>query len=109
MRRDNKVVLRDMKESDIGDYVRWFTTKTEWNDFDSPWVPIDSNEKSERIAWADYFQKMKASPRDTVRWKYEIEVDGKHVGWVCSYKDLEYVSNGEGTLALGIDIPEEGF
>jgi RimJ/RimL family protein N-acetyltransferase len=109
MRRDDEVVLRDMAESDIEDYVRWFTTETEWNDFDSPWAPIDSDEKSERASWAEYFQKVKTLPRDTVRWKYEIEVEGKHVGWVCSYKDLEYLSNGAGTPALGIDIPEEGF
>ena len=30
-RRFNKIVLRDMKKSDIADYVRWFTTETEWD------------------------------------------------------------------------------
>ena len=24
------IILRDMVESDIEDYVRWFTTETEW-------------------------------------------------------------------------------
>jgi RimJ/RimL family protein N-acetyltransferase len=46
---------------------------------------------------------------DSVRQKYEIEVEGRHIGWVCSYIDLEYVNNVDGTLAIGIDIPEEGF
>jgi len=31
------LILRDMKESDIEDYVRWFTTETEWGNWDSPW------------------------------------------------------------------------
>lgn len=25
--------LRDMRESDIADYVRWFTTETEWGNW----------------------------------------------------------------------------
>lgn len=25
------IILRDMIESDIEDYVRWFTTETEWS------------------------------------------------------------------------------
>lgn len=31
------VVLRDMKEADIDDYVKWFTSETEWADkWDAP-------------------------------------------------------------------------
>ena len=29
------IVLRDMSESDIEDYVRWFTTETEWSKTDA--------------------------------------------------------------------------
>ncbi|MBP5490257.1 MAG: hypothetical protein J6Y10_06625 [Lachnospiraceae bacterium] len=31
------VELRDMTERDIEDYVRWFTTETEWMKTDAPW------------------------------------------------------------------------
>ena len=31
------ITLRDMRESDIEDYVRWFTRDTGWMDFDAPW------------------------------------------------------------------------
>lgn len=30
------IALRDMQESDIEDYVHWFTTETKWNDYDAP-------------------------------------------------------------------------
>lgn len=30
------LILRDMREEDIEDYVRWFTTETEWGNWDSP-------------------------------------------------------------------------
>ena len=39
------IILRDMIESDIEDYVRWFTTETEWSKTDAPWEPIESDEK----------------------------------------------------------------
>ena len=31
------ITLRDMIASDIENYVRWFTTETEWMDTDAPW------------------------------------------------------------------------
>ena len=31
------IVLRDMIESDIEDYVRWFTVEREWENWDAPW------------------------------------------------------------------------
>ena len=34
------IILRDMIASDIEDYVRWFTTETEWSNMDAPWEPI---------------------------------------------------------------------
>ena len=33
----NEVTLRDMLESDIEDYVRWFTVEREWENWDAPW------------------------------------------------------------------------
>lgn len=45
------IILRDMIESDIEDYVRWFTTETEWSNADAPWEPIESDEETERTSW----------------------------------------------------------
>ena len=100
------IVLRDMIESDIEDYVRWFTTETEWSDWDAPWEPVGSNPEEERKSWTAYCGSVKDLPPETPRQKFEIELDGRHVGWVSRYYDLDYVENPEKIPAVGIDIPE---
>ena len=100
------IVLRDMIESDIEDYVRWFTTETEWSDWDAPWEPVGSNPEEERKSWTEYYGSVKDLPPDAPRQKFEIDLDGRHVGWVSRYYDLDYVENPEKIPAVGIDIPE---
>ncbi len=108
------IVLRDMIESDIEDYVRWFTTETEWSSYDAPWEPIESDE-AERAAWREYYESVKDLPDDTRRWKFEIEYNGRHIGWVSSYpidEAYEWISASDikdGQMiyrAVGIDICE---
>lgn len=101
------LILRDMIEDDIEDYVRWFTKETEWGNWDSPWEGFETDEEEERQSWAEYYNSVKNLPDDVTRWKYEIELDGKHIGWICSYTDLGYVENKENILAIGVDIPCE--
>ena len=43
--KNENIILRDMIESDIDDYVRWFTTETEWSNTDAPWESIESDRK----------------------------------------------------------------
>lgn len=102
------VLLRDMIRSDIEDYVRWFTAETEWNDWDAPWEPIEEpTEEAQRKAWTEYYERVKDLPDDRIRWKFEIECDGRHIGWVSSYTDLGYLENEEKIPAVGIDVPEQ--
>ena len=109
------IILRDMVESDIEDYVRWFTTETEWMNTDAPWEKEDSNEESERRSWTEYYESVKELPDDVQRWKFEIEWNGRHIGWVSSYmidENFEWI--GADTIrpdqtvyrAIGIDICE---
>ncbi len=107
------IILRDMIESDIEDYVRWFTTETEWSNTDAPWEPIDSDEETERTSWREYYGSVKDLPDDVRRWKFEIEWNGRHIGWVSSYPiDENYewigeVKDGQTVYrAIGIDICE---
>ena len=72
------IILRDMIESDIDDYVRWFTTETEWAKNDAPWEPVESDEEAERASWREYFESVKDLPDDVRRWKFEIEWNGRH-------------------------------
>ncbi len=99
------LILRDMIEEDIEDYVEWFTKDLEWGNWDAPWEEIDPDEESERKEWTDYFNSVKDLPKDVVRRKYEIVSNGVHIGWVGFYTDLEYVENKENIPAIGIDIP----
>ena len=102
------VVLRDMRESDIEDYVRWFVHDTEWMDWDAPWEwSAPAPEDEERRSWAAYYEQVRSLPAGTPRWKYEVDLDGKHVGWVSAYTDLEYLDNPDGSPAVGIDLPEQ--
>ena len=100
------LILRNMIESDIEDYVRWFTTETEWGNWDAPWEPLeDMNEDAQRKIWTEYYQKVRGLPEERLRWKFEIEADGEHIGWVSAYTDLDYLENEEGLPAIGICIP----
>ena len=103
------IILRDMLESDISDYVRWFTSETDWMDFDAPWESKGSTVDEELQGWTEYYQSVKDLPKEIVRWKFEIEYNGQHIGWVSHYFDLEYLDNKERIPAIGIDIPEKSI
>ena len=113
--RFNKIVLRDMKKSDIADYVRWFTTETGWMFWDSPEESHQSDADTERKSWTEYYESMQEMPDDVTRWKFEIEAEGRHIGWVSSYltdENYEWISPmqvNEGQKVhtmVGIDICE---
>lgn len=100
------LILRDMIEADIADYVRWFTVETEWMNWDAPWETDTGDEVSERANWSEYYRKVTQKPADRIRYKFEIEADGKHIGWVSAYTDTDFYDNPGETVAIGIDIPE---
>ena len=79
------IILRDMIESDIEDYVRWFTVEREWENWDAPWEKEDTDEETERRSWTEYYDSVKQLPNEEFRWKFEIVCNGRHIGWVSSY------------------------
>lgn len=111
--RFGNIVLRDMIESDIEDYVRWFTAETEWAKTDAPWEPVGSDADAERAAWRKYYESVKHTPDDVCRRKFEIDFGGRHIGWVSSYlidehyEWIDKVREGQKAYrAVGIDICE---
>ena len=100
------MILRDMTEADIEDYVRWFTAETEWMNWDAPWEDFSCTEEEARRDWTEYYQQVRELPRDRTRRKFEIEAGGKHIGWISAYTDLGELENPEQLLALGLDIPD---
>jgi len=98
--------LRDMQKTDIIDYVKWFTSDTDWcNNRDTPWDKIESTESDELNSWTDFYHYINGLDDNEFRSKFEIDCDGKHIGWVSCYYDLEYMENPNHILAIGIEIP----
>ena len=114
----NDVILRDYLPSDVEDEVRWTNIDTAWFYADTPWMtmePVDPDELR-----ADMMEIMSNMPEDAIRWRFEIEVDGRHIGMVSSYyldenyeptpwESIDQRRNAEGNhsiRALGIEICE---
>ena len=109
----DNIILRDMIKSDIADYVRWVTVEREWENWDAPWEKEDTYEEIERKRWTEYYESVKDRQDDVLRWKFEIEYKGRHIGWVSSYcidENYEWVGKTEDCQtvyhAVGIDICE---
>ena len=111
-------VLRDYQLSDIEDEIRWTNIDTAWFYADAPWMklePIDPDELR-----ADMIEIMSSMSEDAIRWRFEIEAEGRHIGLVSSYylneqyeptpwESIDQSKNAEGNhaiRALGIEICE---
>ena len=107
------IILRDMIESDIEDYVRWFTVEREWENWDAPWEKEDTDEDSERRRWTESYESRKDRPDDVRRYRLEIEWNGRHIGSVNAYhidENYEWIGAAESGqtvhLAVGICLYE---
>ena len=114
-------ILRDYQLSDVEDEVRWTNTDTAWFYSDTPWMtlePVDPDELR-----ADMLHIISGLSENTIRWRFEIEVDGQHIGMVSSYyldenfeptpwKSIDQSKNAEENRSirgLGIEICEMSF
>ena len=104
------IVLRDMIESDIDDWIRWETLETEWMDWDGPDMPTEPiNEAEYRSELLEFVR----TPREPgFRSFYEIATcDDHHLGRINSYaldnslKWKHWPKEGlPDKIAIGIDI-----
>jgi len=100
--KGQKVTLRDLTDADLNDYRKWFIKGLEWTKWDAPW-----EEMSDTFAQS-FIQKLSerlSKGAQEKRTRFEIEVDGTHIGWVSSY----FIENNPDFLAVGIVVPEENF
>ncbi len=65
----------------------------------APWEPFKSSAEEERKSLTEYYEQMQKAPADYVRWKFEIEVDGVHIGGVSAYKDTKWFPNPDSYYA----------
>ena len=77
------ITLRDYQVSDIEDEIRWSTADTSWFYEDTPWMTMDPVNPDELRR--DMMEVISGMSDDAIRWRLEIEVNGRHVGFVSSY------------------------
>lgn len=107
------IILRDMVERDIEDYIRWYNVDTEWGDWDAPDKPIESVDPDiYRARMLEWLKK----PSPNFRTHFEIATaDGSHIGSVNCYAIDEHfklvpmpdaVASGVVRWTLGLGICE---
>lgn len=79
------IILRDMRESDIDDEIRWNTAETGWAQWDAPWEMEEElrafdpeKQRREQLEWI-------ARPKPEHRLSLEIDAGGVHIGAVNAY------------------------
>lgn len=114
----DNITLRDYQLSDVEDEVRWTNVDTAWFYADTPWMTMEKVDPDELRA--DMTQIMESMPGDAIRWRFEIEVDGRHIGMVSScyldenfehtpWESIDQRKNAEGNNSIreiGIEICE---
>lgn len=112
------IVLRDMRESDIDDEIRWNTAETGWAQWDAPWEMEEElrafdpeKHRREELEWI-------ALPKPEHRLSLEVDAGGVHIGSVSAYCidgdfNCRKLSPGEDlsglSWAVGIDICESAY
>ncbi len=120
-KRYKNIILRDYRQSDIEDDVRWNTTETQWALWDAPWEMEEYLKNFDEAAFREKSLKKKEWKirDDEFRWGFEIDnADGVHIGSVNAYRiDDEYnwkaIKDEEVTkdinVTLGIDVNEPDY
>lgn len=97
--RDRNVVLRDMREADIEDEIRWNTLETQWAQWDAPWESLEElkhfDPDAHRRAELEYLKKPKPELRSTLEMDTET---GVHIGSTASYfvdQDFNWIPKGQ--------------
>jgi len=100
--KGQNVTQRDLSDADLNDYRKWFTKGLEWTKWDAPWEEMSDTFAQNFIQRLS--DKLSKGPQE-IKTRFEIEVDGTHIGWVSSYSN----ERKPDFLAVGISIPEEDF
>lgn len=115
--RYRDILLRDMVEADIDDWIRWYNVETEWGDWDAPdeeMEPVDPDDfrtqcmETVNMQWERDFRNF-----------FELDtVEGHHIGMVTSYAigdDYGWMSwkdaheKGTFSYTIGIEICDSRF
>ena len=117
--RYKDIVLRDARESDIEDEIRWNTVETQWALWDAPWEMEEEIAQFDPEAYRARAMAELAREPEGFRWHFELDTaEGVHIGGVNAYLiDGNYdwiaekdVRPGQPVYAaLGIEIEESAY
>jgi len=85
-----KLTLRDMEPSDVEDEIRWTNVDTAWFYQDTPWMKLEPVNPDELRA--DMAEVVASLPEQPIRWRFELDVDGRHIGRISSYYLNEHLA-----------------
>lgn len=113
------IILRDYREADIEDDVRWRTEETAWMLWDAPWETDEDGADLHEDKLRERFTKFLHKPKEGHRLSMEIDTaDGVHIGVVTAYciddeyswqENLPKERWGTARWALGIDVCESNY
>lgn len=113
------IILRDMRESDIEDEIRWNTLDTAWALWDAPWEMEEELANFDPAACREQMLRRLHSHQEGFRWHFEVDtLDGCHIGSVNAYcidEHYDWVRSTEGREGetfyntLGLDISDSRY
>jgi len=111
------ILLRDYRESDIDDEIRWNTTEIQWAQWDAPWEMEEELAGFDPEAHRKEAMEVLQKPMRGFRREMEVDTaDGVHIGSVNTYlidEAYQWVRRqkaGERVFyALGIEINEPAY
>lgn len=119
MLQTKQIILRDLREEDIEQRIRWETVETEWQQWDAPWEYEGLTEAERQEELRRYTEELgrrarqnRTRPEEELRLAFQIETKGErpeYIGWVTSYcldEDCNYTEERTDRRAVGLDIPE---
>lgn len=77
------ITLRDYRLSDVEDEVRWTNHDTAWFYTDTPWMTLEPVDPE--VLRAEMTEVISEVSDNEIRWRFEIEVEGRHIGMLSSY------------------------
>lgn len=113
------IVLRDYRETDIEDDIRWNTVETQWALWDAPWETEEDLASFDPQKFREEELEKLKKLSEGLRWSLELDTaDGVHIGGVNAYLIDEHfqwvresdLKQGQKSFpALGIEINESSY
>lgn len=117
--RYRNIVLRDYRESDIEDDIRWSTVETQWALWDAPWETEEELASFDPQKFREEELAALEKPLQGLRWSLALDTAaGVHIGGVNAYlidesfqwvREKDLGPGQKSAPALGIEVNESSY